>query len=72
MMQDAADGFESRLRPSSVRNPVVRTGVSASGKGVKVGTMGVGTMAGPKKKGKGKGEAEVVCCIFRGGSFLTS
>jgi len=59
MMRDAADGFESRLRPSRGKD-TEKTGVSASGKGVKVGTAKVGTAGGPKKKSKGKVDVEVV------------
>lgn len=61
MMREAAEGLESRLRPSRDQDSGVRTGVSASGKGVKVGMARGGTSAGPKKgKVKGKGEGDVV------------
>ena len=62
MMQDAAEGFESRLRSTRGRDSGVRTGVSASGKGVKVGTAKVGAAPGPpsKKKGKSKADGDIV------------
>jgi len=71
MMREAADGFDSRLRPTRGRDSGVRTGVSASGKGVKVGTAKVGTVAGPKKKPKGKAEVDVVSKIVRYSPLLT-
>jgi hypothetical protein len=59
LMRDAAEGFESRLRPTRGRDVGVRTGVSASGKGVKVGgAIKLGTTQGKKKRTRG--EPEVV------------
>lgn len=59
LMRDAAEGFESRLRPTRGRDVGVRTGVSASGKGVKVGgAIKLGPIQGKKKRTRG--EPEVV------------
>jgi hypothetical protein len=76
MRKDAAAGYElTRLRSTRARDVVEKTGVSASGKGVKVGvsTPGTGTANGgdklltkapSKKKGKGRAEVEIVCACF--------
>ena len=60
MMQEAADGLESRLRPTRGRDMVNGAGVSASGKGVKVGAPKSGMTVAVKKKGKSKVEGDVV------------
>jgi hypothetical protein len=66
LRRDAGTAFEStRLRPTRARNEIVKNGVSASGKGVKV--AGPSKPAGPvvpsKKKGKGRAEPEIVCRV---------
>ena len=60
LVREAGEGFESRLRSArSKDSPVVKTGVSASGKGVKVGGAAK-EPSGSFVKKKGKGKAEIV------------
>ena len=68
MMREVADGSDSRLRPTRGRDTVMGAGVSASGKGVKVGAPKSGTTVASKKKGKSKVEGDVV----RPAPFLAS
>ncbi|GFZ50835.1 hypothetical protein JCM24511_08593 [Saitozyma sp. JCM 24511] len=74
LMRDAAEGFESRLRPTRGGDVGVRTGVSASGKGVKVGgAIKLGPTQGKKKRTRGEPEVpnQDFCSACRGiGRFL--
>ena len=61
LMREAGEGFESRLRSARRGfNPAIRTGVSASGKGVKVGTAAKEGGRIVKKKTKNKADVEIV------------
>ena len=64
LMREADQGFNSRLRSKkSKEEVVVKTGVSASGKGVKV--SGAVKEAGKtRKKGKGRGELDVASARY--------
>ena len=59
-MREAGEGFESRLRSARGKDVTVRTGVSASGKGVIVGATTKEGGKVVKKKGKGKPDLDVV------------
>ena len=71
MRRQVADGYDSRLRPPRGQDPDVRTGFSASGKGVKVGATKVAHVVGPKKKAKGKAEGDIVSSDVKFGTDHT-
>ncbi|EIW68367.1 hypothetical protein TREMEDRAFT_32134 [Tremella mesenterica DSM 1558] len=75
MVKDAAEGFENRLRHTRARLESVRSGVNASGRGVKVGGAPRTSNVSGRKPRKSKATDEIpnqdFCSACRGiGKFL--